>query len=575
MRNRVYACFVALCRHVLPGCLALLRVLRVSVVKRVFLRNESKPPDLWSRTAYATCLALLCTALAALSVSAQEFGGRTRAPEFPAGMQWLNTDRPLTLADLRGKVVLLDFWTYACINCMHVIPDLKALEQKYPDELVVIGVHSGKFTAEHLIDNIRSAVLREGIAHPVVNDAEMRIWDAYGVSAWPTQVLIDPDGNVAYARAGEGVLNAMDGRIADLIARFDAEGKMNRAPLRLTAETGAQPTAMLSFPGKVLADEASGRLYIADSGHNRIVVVALADGRIERTVSSGKRGFENGDAAAASFSNPQGMAVHGQELYVADTGNHAIRLVDLKTGSVRTVAGTGKQSPGIFGLGGPGASTPLNSPWDIVIQGDYVYIAMAGSHQVWRMDLARHQVSPWAGSGSEGRRDGPLKESELAQPSGLATDGQKLYVADAENSAVRSADTVASGRVATIAGGELFVFGDVDARGVQARFQHPLGIACKDGDLYLADTFNNKIKRISIADGTSGTFLGTGQAGTRDGDGAQATFNEPAGLSIAAGKLYIADTNNHLIRVADLASRRVETLRIQDPQPAAAAREGQ
>jgi DNA-binding beta-propeller fold protein YncE len=175
-------------------------------------------------------------------------------------------------------------------------------------------------------------------------------------------------------------------------------------------------------------------------------------------------------------------------------------------------------------------------------------------------------VVPWAGDGGEGRRDGPLPASELAQPSGITTDGQELYVADAENSAIRSVGTTTDGKVATIAGGELFVFGDVDARGLQARFQHPLGIAYKDGNLYVADTFNNKIKRVRIADGTSETFLGTGQAGTQDGEGAQAAFNEPGGLSIAGGKLYIADTNNHLIRVADLATRRVETLRIQQPQ---------
>ena len=518
-----------------------------------------------------TCV-VLGAAVAAGSVRAQEFGGTTRAPDFPPALQWLNTDRPLALSDLRGKVVLLDFWTYACINCMHVIPDLKRLEEKYPNELVVIGVHSGKFTAERLTDNIRAAILREGIAHPVVNDADMHIWDAYGVNAWPTQVLIDPDGNLVYARSGEGAYNALDGRIANVITRFEAGDKINRTPLRLTAESAGTPGAMLSFPGKVLADEESGRLFIADSGHNRVVVVALADGRLQRTFGSGKRGFENGDAAAASFNNPQGMALRGQELYVADTGNHAIRMVDMKSGAVKTVAGTGKQSSEFLSVGGPGAGTPLNSPWGLALQGDHLYIAMAGSHQIWRMDPVDGRVAPWAGDGGEGRRDGALGASELAQPSGIATDGQKLYVADAENSAIRSVDTTADGKVATIAGGELFVFGDVDARGLQARFQHPLGIAYSDGNLYVADTFNNKIKRVRLADATSETFLGTGQVGTRDGEGPLATFNEPGGLSIAGGKLYIADTNNHLIRVADLATRRVETLRIQGPQAEGPAR---
>jgi DNA-binding beta-propeller fold protein YncE len=501
-----------------------------------------------------TC-AILALALLALPAWGQRYTD-TPAPEFPAGMQWLNTDRPLTLRELRGKVVLLDFWTYACINCMHVIPDLQRLEEKYPHELVVIGVHSGKFSAERLTDNIRAAILRYGVTHPVVNDRDMRIWDAYGVQAWPTQVLIDPDGNMVYKRVGEGVFNAMDGRIAELVEQFGAEGRLDRTPLRLTPESGGAPSAMLSFPGKVLADAESGRLFIADSGHNRILVVVLADGRLERTIGSGKRGFESGQAAMASFSNPQGMALRGQELYVADTGNHAIRLVDLGKGTVETVAGTGTQAGSLLNIGGPGTSTALNSPWGLVIQDGYLYIAMAGSHQVWRMDLVYRRVKPWAGSGKEGRVDGPLAAAEMAQPSGITTDGHELYVADSESSSIRAVSTDPDGKVTTIAGGELFVFGDVDAQGLRARFQHPLGIAYNDGNLYVADTYNNKIKRVHIPDGKSEAVPVTGDA----------AFDEPGGLSIAGGRLYIADTNNHLVRVADLTTHEVAALEIHVPQ---------
>ena len=256
------------------------------------------------------------------------------------------------------------------------------------------------------------------------------------------------------------------------------------------------------------------------------------------------------------------MALRGHELYVADTGNHAIRLVDLEKDTVQTVAGTGEQSRGYFAIGGPGASTDLNSPWGLVVQDGYLYIAMAGSHQVWRMDLVYRRVAPWAGSGSEGRRDGPLPRAEMAQPSGITTDGKRLYVAESESSSVCSVDTEPDGEVTTIAGGELFVFGDVDARGLKARFQHPLGIACDDGSLYVADTYNNKIRRVGIADGMAETFLGTGAVGAADGPGAEATFNEPGGVSVAADKLYIADTNNHIVRVADLATGQVETLHV-------------
>ncbi|HEX2869201.1 MAG TPA: thioredoxin-like domain-containing protein [Ignavibacteriales bacterium] len=127
------------------------------------------------------------------------------APEFPDGLDWLNVDHPIKLSDLRGKVVLLDFWTFCCINCMHIIPDLKKLEAKYPGELAVIGVHSAKFLSEQETGNIRQAILRYDIEHPVVNDKDFKIWTSYGANAWPTVVLIDPRGDVVGHHSGEGV----------------------------------------------------------------------------------------------------------------------------------------------------------------------------------------------------------------------------------------------------------------------------------------------------------------------------------------------------------------------------------
>jgi thiol-disulfide isomerase/thioredoxin len=487
--------------------------------------------------------------------------GQVAAPDFPENADWLNTDHPLTLAELRGKVVLLDFWTYCCINCMHVIPDLKRLEAKYPDELVVVGVHSAKFTNESLTDNIRQAVLRYEIEHPVINDRNMVLWREYGIRAWPSFVLIDPAGKVVGYGAGEGVYDQFDNAIASLIKKFDAKGLLDRRPLKLKLERDRAPRSVLSFPGKVLADEPSNQLFITDSNHNRIVVLSLDDHAVKAVIGGGESGFADGDFDTARFNHPQGMALNGETLYIADTENHAIRRADLETRTVTTIAGTGRQARR-FNVAGPGTSTPLNSPWALVLHDGILYIAMAGSHQIWQLDLESGRVAPYAGSGREDRTDGPLASAALAQPSGLTTDGQKLYFADSEVSAIRSADLNPRGRVATIVGGELFKFGDVDGRALAVRLQHPLGIAYHDGTLFVADTYNNKIKRVSIADRTAKTFLGSGKAGYRDGD--EPLFDEPGGVSIAAGKLYIADTNNHVIRISDLATHRVETLQIKD-----------
>jgi thiol-disulfide isomerase/thioredoxin len=475
---------------------------------------------------------------------------RLRAPEFPTGMEWLNTDRPLSLAELRGKVVLLDFWTYCCINCMHVLPELKKLEKKYAKELAVVGVHSAKFFTEKETDNIRQAILRYEIEHPVLNDKDMDVWDEYAVRAWPTLYLIDPEGYIVGRVSGEGVYDFLDEKIGNLVRDFKARGLLKEGPLNLTLEKTKVPATLLSFPGKVLADESSGRLFIADSNHNRIVVASLA-GEIQEVIGSGEIGLKDGSFLEARFHHPQGMAWDGENLYVADTENHALRRVDLAQKKVITLAGTGKQS-GFPNPGGVGTQVSLNSPWDLIAHEGALYIAMAGSHQIWKMDLKTQKLEPFAGSGREARIDGPLKTAALAQPSGIATDGKTLYFADSEVSSIRSADLDSQGKVETIVGEDLFEFGDVDGVGPQVRLQHPLGIAYREGLLHVADTYNNKIKVIDPKSRRSTTLLNS-----------KTLFDEPGGLSLAAGKIFVADTNHHAVRTVDLKTKEVATLEWQ------------
>jgi len=478
------------------------------------------------------------------------------APELNGGTGWLNTDRPIYIKDLKGKVVLLDFWTYCCINCMHVIPDLKKLEAKYPNELAVIGVHSAKFTNEKDSDNIRQAILRYGIQHPVVNDSEFRIWRSYGVRSWPTMVLINPDGYVAGAVSGEGNYEILDKVISAIITEYDKQGKIDRTPIKLALEKSKEPDRLLSFPGKVITNDKS--LFISDSDNNRIVITDL-NGNVNGVIGNGKEGTQDGAFDQASFDKPQGMSLNGDLLYIADTENHLIRLADLKNKTVKTIAGTGQE--GRSESGGKALETPLNSPWDLILIGDKLYIAMAGPHQIWVMDLKSDNIKPYAGSGREGRVDGKLMESALAQPSGITTDGKRLYIADSEVSSIRSVDLDEKGNVETVVGLDLFEFGDVDGKGNEVRLQHPLGVLYHDGKLYVADTYNHKIKVIDPQDKTSKTLFGSGSPGRTDGP--SPSFYEPSGLAISGNKLYIADTNNHAIRVADLSTKVVSTLTIK------------
>ncbi len=494
---------------------------------------------------------------------------RVKAPELEGGVAWLNTAGPLRLKDLRGKIVLLDFWTLCCINCIHVLPDLARLEKKYPNELVVIGVHSGKFKNEKETESIRKAVLRYEIAHPVVNDANMKIWRTFlgERGAWPSLVLIDPEGYVVFADSGEGLYAELDREISQLIKVHKAKKTLNSRPLKFQlARYGESGTSPLFFPGKVLADAAGKRLFIADSTHHRIVITDLA-GKKLAIAGLGEPGRADGPFARASFNDPQGMALKGDTLYVADRKNHLVRALDLKKQTVSTVAGTGEQGRDRDG-DGPALRVGLNSPWDLLLDGDRLFIAMAGHHQIWVLDLEKKQVAAYAGNGRENIRDDTLSRSEFAQPSGLCSDGKTLYVADSETSSIRAVPITGRGEVKTIVGEGLFDFGDVDGVGDRVRLQHALGVTYHDGLLYVADTYNSKIKVLDPVKRTCKTFLG----GEAEGWLATPLFNEPAGICYAAGKLYVADTNAHRIRVVDLKTKTVSTLRLVGVEAPKAAR---
>ncbi len=394
----------------------------------------------------------------------------------------------------------------------------------------------------------------------MVNDADFVIWQRYGVRAWPTLVLIDPQGYVVAGVAGEGQGPALDEMVADLIAEHRASGALREGPGPSVASLDTEAT-LLAFPGKVAVDAASGRLAIADSGHHRILIANL-DGTVQAVAGTGKPGSQDGPFAEASFRHPQGLAFHDGSLYVADTENHLIRRLDPATGGTKTAAGTGRQANGPIrdAEAGPFA-TDLNSPWDIVPLNGVLYIAMAGCHQVWGLDLAGGRLDRVCGTGREALMDGSREDAAMNQPSGIATDGSLLYVADSEASAIRSIDPRPGGRIRTLVGVGLFEFGDRDGTGNGVRLQHPLGVAVLDGRIYIADTYNHKVKVLYPSLQRVETMFGTGRPA--DALGTRPQFFEPGGLAAAPGTLYIADTNNHRICIADLAAATVIPFSLQ------------
>jgi thiol-disulfide isomerase/thioredoxin len=439
---------------------------------------------------------------------------RIRAPELMPNRGWLNTPRPLSLAELRGQVVVLDFWTYCCINCMHVLPVLGALEaRRRNDPVVVIGVHSAKFESEGDPARIEAAVRRYGVEHPVVVDFDMAIWQQYAVRSWPTLVILRPDGSVCAVAPGEPDLDALDRFVGRVLDEARADGTLAAAPFRVDAPTDAVASA-LRFPGK-LAVAPDGRIAIADTGHNR-VLVCDAQGAVLQAYGDGVPGLVDG--ASPRFYAPNGLCFDEDLLWVADTRNHALRRIDLAARTVSTVAGSGRMGHGELPATSDPRAVDLRSPWDVVVVHGDVLVAMAGTHQLWLYDTTLGRIAPFAGSGREALVDGALEEAAFAQPSGLAVAFPLVFVADSETSAVRVVD-LARGRVRTLVGQGLFDFGRVDGPA--------------DTDVIVADTYNDALRRIT-PDGTVSTLH-------------HGELREPEDVVLHEGVLLVADTNHHRI----------------------------
>lgn len=465
---------------------------------------------------------------------------RVRAPEL-SGDVWLNTDdRQVKLAELRGKVVLLDFWTSGCINCLHVLDELRPLEAEFAEVLVTVGVHSPKFLHEGEASAIEAAVRRHGVHHPVLNDPDLATWQQYAVKAWPTLVLVDPEGYVVHVAAGEGHAGALRRVIAEQVAVHEAKGTLRRGGSPYVLPIEDQP-ATLRFPSKAVRT-VEGRILVADTGNHSIAEFASDGETVIRRFGSGERGWADGAFDVARFAEPSGLALlpaevaerAGYHLLVADTASHLLRGVDLRTGEVSTVAGTGQQWRD-GGTDGPAREVDLTSPWDVAWwepMGGFV-VAMAGNHTLGLFDPVRGTISRFAGTTVEGLRDGKVDEAFFAQTSGLAVQGDRLWLADAETSALRWID--ADQAVYTAIGTDLFSFGHRDGDAADALLQHPLGVAVlTDGTIAIADTYNGAIRRYDPESGKVTTIA----------DG----LAEPSGLLVTEEALFVVESAAHRLR---------------------------
>ncbi|CAN8241331.1 unnamed protein product [Cochlearia groenlandica] len=517
----------------------------------------------------------------------------TIVPEFPSKLDWLNTTPLQFRRDLKGKVVILDFWTYCCINCMHVLPDLEFLEKKYKDmPFTVVGVHSAKFDNEKDLEAIRNAVLRYEISHPVVNDGDMYMWRELGINSWPTFAVVSPNGKLIAQIAGEGHRKDLDDLVAAALMYYGDKNVLDGTPLPTRLEKDNDPrlaASPLKFPGKLAIDTLNNRLFISDSNHNRIIVTDLDGNFIVQIGSTGEEGFRDGSFDDAAFNRPQGLAYNSKKnfLYVADTENHALREIDFVNETVRTLAGNGTKGSDYQGgkKGTSQARILLNSPWDVCFEpvNEKVYVAMAGQHQIWEYNVLDGVTKVFSGNGYERNLNGSTPQTTaFAQPSGisLGPDLKEAYIADSESSSIRCLD-LKTGGSRLLAGGDpyfsenLFKFGDNDGVGAEVLLQHPLGVLCaKDGQIYLADSYNHKIKKLDPVTKRVVTVAGTGKAGFKDGKATVAQLSEPAGLALTEnGRLFLADTNNSLIRYIDLNKEgedeiaEVHTLELKGVQP--------
>lgn len=541
-----------------------------------------------------------------------------KVKDFPPMHKWFNCESLSLNSDLKNKLVVIDFWTYWCINWLHVLPELEYLENKYAHDhgVAFVGCHSAKFTNERESEKVREAVMKYDVKHPVINDEEMIFWDSLERTSWPSIAILSPEGWPLIFLSGEGNKEKID-TIIEVALEYYGDDRISRKPIALyleedkeievkqnkrkreeslTKEERAALNSNLRFPGKLIwiANQPMltydcNLLVISDTGNNRLVLINIDTNEWVDTIGNGFIGLVDGKYSECSFHHPQGICHVYREnehfLYVCDSNNHAIREINLNTKEVLTVIGTGEQGRDREGNKNP-EYQKLSSPWDIVaINRDTLIIAIAGTHQIWALNLKNNRCFNFSGTGAEGNLDSKnnLKKWEWAQPSGLSLgviskEKIEIYVADSESSSIRAINMKSLSSSRNVVGGDsnprnLHAYGDIDDIGVSAKLQHPLGVHfVKHKNVVLVtDTYNHKVKVIDPFTNEIFSWLGNGNGTLKDGNAMNSEFSEPSGvyslwIKDASGNdkllVFVSDWNNHWIRSVDYDEGEVTTMEL-------------
>ncbi len=454
----------------------------------------------------------------------------TLAPDLPDSLQWLNAATPVQATAQLGRMTLLAFFNAGSTWSLQRLHDLQALCARHPLRVRALGIHVPRFDHERDPRRVVKQLNRHGIGLPVALDAEWAAWQHYGVSMLPSVVLVDGHGRVQATFAGDADAAELDALVAAFPDGPGLDSDDDAAPL---VRRNREPNLPLRFPvGLAVTPQ---YLYVADSGHHRILECNHA-GRILRQFGTGDADFVDGPLGQAGFRRPHGLCLMRGTLYVADTGNHAVRRIDLRSGEVSTLCGNGRVGVPQPGLVADPRAVALDGPHALAAVQDQLFIALAGDNRIWSYDLGRGHLACLAGSGELALQDGQGPAAAFAQPIALAAVQQTLYVCDAAGSAIRSLQ-LRDHTVQTLVGQGAWTFGAADGARATAQLQDPQAIAL-DPDaplLWIADTGNDRLRSLRLGGGEVTSYT------------LSQRLHGPAGLAVAAGAVWIADTDAHAV----------------------------